>query len=405
MKIKRTILIIIFDSPHIDRRTLLFAKALMGAGYAVRIMAPCAVSEPGFEDVEITNVCPEAQKSEAYTASKDIFKKHAPQWLFDFAKKFYKRYTAGSEFIPYYGRFVEAASGFRADIYLACDLPTLPVAAEARKKNGGLLVYDAHEFYTGQITLRSEERKYLEKIERGLVDSVDLFITVNEDIAGVFRKEYGARDIKIILNATNAGCGEKRFLHDVIGIPRDERIALFQGGFSPNRNLEKLIDMAARLKKSTLVMLGWGDLEGELRKKAQALGILGARLHFVPKIPQSELLSYTSSATIGLIPYPAVDINTKFCTPNKLFEFVRAGLPILANSELVTVGGFIKKYSMGFTADFNDPAAAAEKIDSVISDERALSCARAGIEKATDALSWESEAKRLIAMIDGISRK
>ena len=63
------------------------------------------------------------------------------------------------------------------------------------------------------------------------------------------------------------------------------------------------------------------------------------------RVPQKELLDYTAGADFGIIPYPAIDLNTKYCTPNKMFEFVSAEIPIIANKDLITVANFLKKYN------------------------------------------------------------
>ena len=57
----------------------------------------------------------------------------------------------------------------------------------------------------------------------------------------------------------------------------------------------------------------------------------GSRIHFLDPVSQDELLSWTAGADIGIVPYPPIDLNSRLCTPNKLFEFIVAEVPILAN--------------------------------------------------------------------------
>jgi glycosyltransferase involved in cell wall biosynthesis len=122
-------------------------------------------------------------------------------------------------------------------------------------------------------------------------------------------------------------------LRGFLGVRPDQRVLLYQGGLSPFRNLDVLVESMARLPDDRIVlaMMGKDNSMGQqLREKAQALGILGTRVMFVPEQPASALLPWTVGADAGIIPYPHIDINTWFMSPNKLFEFMSVGLPILA---------------------------------------------------------------------------
>jgi glycosyltransferase involved in cell wall biosynthesis len=115
------------------------------------------------------------------------------------------------------------------------------------------------------------------------------------------------------------------------GLPVDKRIVLLQGGLSAGRNLEVLVDAMHYVKDPSvvLVVLGDGLLLRSLQKMAQQEGLAG-RVYFHAAVPQNELLELTAAADAGVIPYQATCLNNHYCTPNKLFEFIAAGLPILA---------------------------------------------------------------------------
>lgn len=151
--------------------------------------------------------------------------------------------------------------------------------------------------------------------------------------------------------------------------------------------------MATHLENSLLVMLGWGDLESKLRKLASDLNVLNKKVFFIPKISQKELISYTSSAKIGIIPYEPCDLNTKFCTPNKLFEFICAGIPIAYNSKLVTVDRIIKQYSIGIQIDINDPKGSAQILDNLLVQSKLYNSLEVNVSKANQVVNWENEEK------------
>lgn len=409
----RKVVSITFDSPHIDRRILLIGRSLGQAGYQTRVLSPKAEKEKGFEDIETTSVTGklEERPPAAPRAAMGRFKAFIKQILLRYRTcealiRFYfetlnriRNLFEEKSFLPASKEMCAEAVAAKADLYVANDLPALPVGVEAKKANGSILIYDSHEFYSEQAVFSRKKRKYLKKLESQLIQHADLVITVNEDIAEIFRRTYGLTNVEVILNAAAINDIEPKYLHDLIGIDRSNKIVLFQGGFSPNRNLERLVRIASHIRNGVLIMLGWGDLEKELKREAEKLGILDRKLFLVPKIGQDDLISYTASASLGLIPYPPVDINTTYCTPNKLFEFISARVPILANQGLVTVKDFLSRYQIGTTVDFTDEQLAARVIDEIVADAVRTNDLRHNLETARGELNWSQESRKLMRIV------
>lgn len=397
---KIEVLTLCLDWPYIDRRVLLFAKTLQDSGCKVRILSLDAKQENGFEDIEIINVLPHSNgKRLSYLKVKKSIKNIAPPLLLKITRYIYRNFLKRRGYTPFFDLMLQKANDIKADIYIANDLPTLPIGYEAKKRNGGLLIYDAHEFYTQQKFLSRKEVVYFQEMEERLIKQADSVITVNQDIADIFCKTYGLTNVEIIFNATRRGMHSKNYLHDIINIDRSKKVVLYQGAFSLNRNLEKLIRIASFLGDSVMVMLGWGEMERTLKKMAVKYGILNKKIFFVPKISQAELISYTASASLGVIPYPAVDVNTTFCTPNKLFEFISAKVPIMANGELITVKNILNTYNIGITTNFNDEKFTANKIEEIVSDSKMLAFFSKNIEIAEMELNWEQEGRKVIDVI------
>ena len=401
----KKVLFITLDSPYIDRRTLLFAKASKEIGFQTSILTPYAEIEEGFEDIEIINLSSNEKRTKAVVTTKELLRKYSPAFLFNFAKKFYRKFFAKHGYIPFFEELIKTVRKIKADIYIACDLPALPIGYEGKITNKGLLIYDAHEFYTEQVALSDKEKAILSEIERNLIHNVDLLITVNEDIANLFKERYLYQNVKVILNATLCIKKQKNYLHDIIEINRNIPIVLYQGGFTPNRNLNKLVQLSSYLNRSVLVMLGWGTIEKDLKNKATDLNVLNRKIFFIPKISQAELLSYTSSASVGIIPYPAVDLNTKYCTPNKLFEYICAGIPIAVNKDLQTVNKLIQDYKIGFSIDLNDLKNSAEKIENLLKDKEKINFYKKNLEYAKGILNWEMEKKKVQNIFTELIRK
>jgi glycosyltransferase involved in cell wall biosynthesis len=225
------------------------------------------------------------------------------------------------------------------NIIHAHDVTSLAVCADVRRKTGCRLIFDAHEVYDHLAQSEEEMAEINAKVMRKYADRVDALITINESIAGYYRNHYRALPRATIVK--NAAPRAEAFeydgrLHETAKVPREQSILIYQGGYSPKRGLLQLLLAAEYLEpRWALVFMGWGRLEPELRRTADALckrvGSLAERVRFIPKVPQRELPYWTAGATLGAIPYENAGLNHWFCTPNKLWEYPNAGVPIIAS--------------------------------------------------------------------------
>jgi glycosyltransferase involved in cell wall biosynthesis len=225
------------------------------------------------------------------------------------------------------------------DIVHAHDLSALPVAAKYAKAKGAKLVFDAHEMYDHLAQSEDELSELNGKILRKYAAAVDLFITINDSISNYYRKNYPALPRAVVIK--NAAKKVDVFeydgrLHAAAGLPRERKILIYQGGYAPKRGLISLLLSAEYLNPNwSIVFMGWGKLEEELRRVADSLKMkntdLAERIRFVPRVKQSELPYWTAGASLGAIPYENTGLNHWYCNPNKLWEYPNAGVPILAS--------------------------------------------------------------------------
>ena len=400
----KKILMVTYDSPNIDRRIYLVADALQEVGYDVSILSPFADIEKGFEHIKVINL---VDKNKRYAMLSTVFikdklKNILPIFIFKILKKIYRKIFTRDGFIQYLNSMTTRAISIKADYYIANDLPTLPIVKSCIDENGGRFIYDAHEFFLGQDMLKDNQKNNLEKVESSIFPYVDFFITVNEDIRKLFFDKYGDKKSEIIYNSTKCGTGEIKYLHDLIGINRAEKLLLYQGGFIERRKLENLIYISQYLNDCKLVMLGWGSSEKSLKKLAEKLGVINKKVFFIPKISQHDLIQYATSATIAIIPYDGYDLNTKYCTPNKLFEYICAELPIAYNANLLTVDKIISKNDFGFPIDIEDFQEVANEINRFVNDKKGLSLMKENIQKNKNIFSWDVEKQKIIKIFKSI---
>lgn len=305
-----------------------------------------------------------------------------------------------SDFYWLHARYLHAAMEEEADYYMCCDLPVLPAGVMAARAKGVPFIYDAHELYPEQACFEAEKRRLYAAVENEFIKYADLTITVNESIADEMAKRYNIKRPCVVLNAINASAGfdingRYDYFREKLPAARGKKIVLFQGGFSPNRNLENLVKSAGFLGGSdaVIVLMGFGDYGAVLKDLARKEGVLDSRVLFHPAVSQDELLEYSASADVGIIPYPHVDLNSYYCTPNKLFEFVQAGLPILANDS-PELNRFVRGNNIGLTRKMDTAEDIAGGITAILSEDRDEY--KDNIKKARQIINWDTEAEKFV---------
>jgi glycosyltransferase involved in cell wall biosynthesis len=154
-----------------------------------------------------------------------------------------------------------------------------------------------------------------------------------------------------------------------------------------------------RLERGTTVLMGWGALEEELRRLIESEGLTESVL-LTPPVPREEVIANAASATIGLIPYEPVGLNNTYTTPNKLFDYMAAGLPVVA-SRLPELVRFVEGGSMGATFEPGDPTALAAAINGLLEDGGRYEAMKGRALMMSRRYTWELEAPKLLAIYDG----
>ena len=296
----------------------------------------------------------------------------------------------------------------RPDIVHAHDLSALPVAAKYVKKFGAKLVFDAHEIYDHLAQSEDELSELNGKILKKHSGDVDLFITINDSIAQYYFKTYPRLPRAVVIKNATKRAEEFVYdgrLHEAAGLSRDTRILIYQGGFAPKRGLIQLLLAAEYLDPGwSLVFMGWGRLEEELRRVADSLKMknpdLDLRIRFVPKVKQSDLPYWTAGASLGAIPYENTGLNHWYCNPNKLWEYPNAGVPIIA-SPFPELRRIIETNEIGwFLPDPLTPRDIAAAINRITPEE--LTIAARNCRDFIQRDNWEVYADRLKAAYAGI---
>ena len=293
----------------------------------------------------------------------------------------------------------------KSGLYIANDLDTLLPNFLVSKIKRKPLVYDSHEYFTGvpEIQSRPLVKKAWWLIEKLVFPRLKHVITVNESIAGLYEKEYNIRPVVV----RNVPEKQKNFTpksRKQLGWPEDKNIILLQGsGINVDRGAEELL-LAMKplygLENTILYFIGSGDVINVLKQMAVD-NKLEDKVLFLPKMDFKTLKHYTANADIGVTLDKANSINYLYSLPNKIFDYIMAGVPVLA-SPLPEVKKIIESYHIGLTTENHDPEHIATKINEMLSDKKRYQQWKTNTKKASEELCWDKESKILKTVLKGI---
>lgn len=289
----------------------------------------------------------------------------------------------------------------RPDYVHAHDLPNLEMGFRIAEKTGAALIYDAHELYPLQYFSDESRRASLLELERRLIVHADAVITVNQQCVEVLKKEYGVENVIAVTNATEAPPGfdpqqRQRKWHDTFMLDDDVRIMVFQGGINPVRNVDPLVEALAQCEEN--IHIGFVTYRKDIPyydELSKRLGI-SHRIHYVVEIPWDEVNDWLASADVGVMPYQVTNFNAQISSPNKLYEFVVAGLPIMASTELVNVRKAVEEDGLGVVTLLRDVDSYVRLIKEMFDHPDGPQRFRANVIAARPRYLWSAEAPKVI---------
>jgi len=388
------------DCYMIDRRILQEARALTRSGYRVTLLS-------GFECPREEHYLQDGIAIHRYTYDWDderLKKLRAclpaspllQRWLNKTFMWTARRLLSASPFDTF---VLSKARQYVADIIHVHDLPCLRYGVQLAAEWGALLVFDAHEIYYEQESLPRRVQRALRREEQRLVRHTRLFITVNQAIADWYHERYAIQPL-VLMNCTETPSGvcvseSRALLRHTADLPPQSRVVLYQGWISSERNLATFVQCAEYLPEDAYVILiGYGAYEQALQALLETKA-WQHKVRFLGRIEPEQILCFTAGADVGVIPYLPIDLNHTLCSPNKFFEYVQSGVPVIAH-DLPFFRHMAQQHGVVAVGDLTTPQKMAQVITAVLKQAERLCAMREACQEATKTLNWEVEARKLL---------
>ena len=304
------------------------------------------------------------------------------------------------------------AAAPETDVFHAKALIVLPVVREAAHRLGGRFVYDVADYHTEAARLARMPgmiRELVRRRERTWARDASGTLAVSEPVADLVQRRWGIPRPVILMNCPPAwrpdepGPIDSDLVRVAAGIAPNRPLVLYQGGYSVDRGIEELVtamdEPPMRDLDAVCAFMGFGRLEGWLEEQAARRP---GRIVVLPPVPPDELLPWTASADVTFVGQPPRTLNQRLNLPNKLFESLMAGVPVVVSANNAQCQ-LTSEEEVGACADIDSPRAIADALASILGQQSDVQqglrahCRQVALER----YSWE----RNVAGLTGLYRR
>lgn len=363
---KRAIVSVINDLST-DQRVDKVCKTLQKAGFEVLLLG--------------------RRKSDSRNLDERTYKTHRMNLLFEKEAIFYAEYNIRLFFFLLFNK---------SDLLISNDLDTLLPNFLISKIKRIPLVYDSHEYFTEvpELINNNFARKIWLRIEEFIFPKLKHVFTVNQSIAEIYHEKYNV-EVKVVRNIPLKKIKQQIKSRKELGLEDNKKILILQGaGINIDRGVEELVEAMQYLENTILLIIGNGDVINDLKELAKKLDIQ-SKVNFINRIPYHELLHFTANADLGISIDKDTNLNYRFSLPNKLFDYINAGIPVLV-SDLPEVKKIVNYYNVGEILNSHNPKDIADKISKLLANTELLEMYKKNTINASDDLCWENEEKELL---------
>lgn len=287
-------------------------------------------------------------------------------------------------------------------VFFSNDLDTLLPNFLAARIRGKKLVYDSHEFFTEvpELVQRPRVRAVWLAIERWIFPKLHTVITVNQSIANAYRDRYG-KELHVVRNIPMPRVLGPLPSRAELDLPADKHILVLQGsGINVDRGAEEAVLAMQSLPDCLLLVIGGGDAWSVLQRLVEEHA-LEDRVRLMGKLPYARMMDYTRNADLGLTLDKDTNLNYRFSLPNKLFDYLHAGIPVLA-TDLPEVAAIVCGEDCGTVLPNATPQTIAQAVKDLFRDREWYANMRRNATFAARKLDGAQEAAKLRSILESL---
>lgn len=284
----------------------------------------------------------------------------------------------------------------RADLFFAEDFYTLPFVTIVGKFKRAKIFYNSRELYAflGGLRNRPFLQSIVKSIEKLFIKRVELVLTTGEMDSRFLENFYGINNTLVIRNIPLLQQPEKVIdFRAKYSLNKDTFILIYQGVLLEGRGIPLIIKALEKLPGTVLIILGDGEQKNNFSNQAVKANI-SDRVFFAGTVSQKELINFTAGGDLGLSLIENISVSYYHALPNKMFEYIMAGVPVLA-SDLPQMKMIIEKYQVGEAINISNPESIVDAVLKLKSDTELLKKYKTNCLTASRELNWQEEYNRV----------
>jgi len=255
-------------------------------------------------------------------------------------------------------QFMKLTAKKKCDIFYAHDFSSAPEAIYMKlSRKCGKLVYDAHELFYPEENVHFSLRDYLFYFcEKWVIKHADVIICAQSDRARIMKEHYKLPQLPVVVRNISilppcSHMQDKKLEKELLEYFDNNCITVvYAGAIEKERNIEAMIGAVKEYKELPIriLLIGNGSYLGRLKELVDSESMENVK--FMPGIPYDQLSFVLSRCDIGYLSYTEERANTRYCSPNKIYEYASVNLPIISTGN-ETVKALIQSFDIGVYSD------------------------------------------------------
>ena len=276
-------------------------------------------------------------------------------------------------------------------------LAVLWVGVILKKVSKTILIYDTHELETEKNNYAPIQKIFAKIMEKALMKYVDHVFVVSDMINKVYQKRYPQKEITTIFNAPKyAVVKSTNYFRNKFGIKSDTVIFIYQGMFGAGRGIDLMLSYFKNIgSKHAIIFMGYGILEEKIKLASKQY----KNIYYHPPVKPDFVLNFTASADVGLSIIEGTCLSYSYCLPNKLFEYIISGLPVIV-SNMVEMANFVKINEVGCIMGNADIQSFDQTVNTLLA--YGLDKFRENAFKTAKSCCWDNQIEKLISVYNKI---